>query len=347
VEFDGVGFSAGGLMGYAYEVGVARGLDLQSQCCKHLHHAGASAGALTAASVKAGLQPHECLDGCKHMCQSLAKNGTPGRLRVELSAVLHDMLPNESHIACTPDVHLALTRVHVSNRRVSLEPQLISSFVSREDLIECLLASCHIPLYFDRFTLTTTSFRNTRYLDGGLLNFLPSPPGCDNPVRVNCFPVMQQLQITTSGTPGDGLSYLSNNEPNSDQPRTSEKRTDSSVAASSDDSSSEQSGESQSGAFKQQWDRNRDFQERYQARRRQQLSWLHADIAPDLRITESISRPGTSTFTLGEALRMALLPPSDEELERLFERGAADAEYFLQQRQRQGAGHTTRASSIK
>ena len=51
---------------------------------------------------------------------------------------------------------------------------LVSDFSSREDLIEALLSSCHIPFWMTG--RPTTRFRGGRAVDGGLLNFLPLPP---------------------------------------------------------------------------------------------------------------------------------------------------------------------------
>ena len=80
---------------------------------------------------------------------------------------------------------------------------LVSDFTSREDLIEALLSSCHIPFWMTG--KPTTRFRGGRAVDGGLLNFLPLPPppppstardggdedddlDCYHTVGVCCFP---------------------------------------------------------------------------------------------------------------------------------------------------------------
>ena len=58
---------------------------------------------------------------------------------------------------------------------------LVSDFTSREDLIEALLSSCHIPFWMTG--KPTTRFRGGRAVDGGLLNFLPLPPPPGGPER--------------------------------------------------------------------------------------------------------------------------------------------------------------------
>lgn len=62
----------------------------------------------------------------------------------------------------------------------------MSQFSSKRDLIDALLTSCHIPLYFDG-TLTCT-FRGGVAMDGGIVNFLPVPPAAEYTARVCCFP---------------------------------------------------------------------------------------------------------------------------------------------------------------
>lgn len=62
----------------------------------------------------------------------------------------------------------------------------MSQFESKQDLIDALLTSCHIPLYANG-TLTR-NFRGAAAMDGGIFNFLPVPPGADYATRVCCFP---------------------------------------------------------------------------------------------------------------------------------------------------------------
>lgn len=338
LPFDAVGWSAGGLL-YAYEVGVAHGLGLHTRSAQHVQHAGASAGALTAASIKAGVAPSDCLRAMKAMCSNLRKHGTAGRLRIELEGVLMDMLPADCHVMTHGQVHVALTRVHASNGRVSLQPELASEFYDKHDMVQGLLASCHIPLYFHRFTLTT-SYRGMRYLDGGLLNFLPSVPQAFDCVRVNCFPLMQRLQtLKDSEEQGGGAEYdLRGAEEPSKLSLKTESASDTYMNSTRIKDPVNGDGTPPVDALpvsKEQLSSSRaNFQQRYQLRRQQQPSWLSADIAPDMRTTESVSAPG-SNFSVAEALRLALLPPDDDVLDQLYERGEADAKFFLEQRRRQ------------
>lgn len=67
-----------------------------------------------------------------------------------------------------------------------LSSTLVSRFHSKQDLIDALLTSCHIPLYFNG-TLTR-SFRGGAAMDGGIINFLPVPPAAAYTARICCFP---------------------------------------------------------------------------------------------------------------------------------------------------------------
>lgn len=112
---------------------------------------------------------------------------------------------------------------------------LVSDFTSREDLIEALLSSCHIPFWMTG--KPTTRFRGGRAVDGGLLNFLPLPPpppptpegGADeldsyHTVGVCCFP--------SAGTIGARLGPGRLIAPDVFEPLTAEEGASSAAASS-------------------------------------------------------------------------------------------------------------------
>lgn len=77
------------------------------------------------------------------------------------------------------------TLYHSSSAHADAQGELVSAFSSRDDLINCLLTSCQIPVYFDgKFG---RPFRGHLSFDGGATNFLPSPP-VEYTARVCCFP---------------------------------------------------------------------------------------------------------------------------------------------------------------
>jgi hypothetical protein len=179
----GFGFSAGGLL-FPYYAGVisefrrlgvmpasggndAGGLASSSNTTPHL--AGASAGALIAAVANAGVPLPVVEEACIELAADCLANGTPGRLGPALRALLEKHLPPDAHLRCRGNTFVAVTRVVPVWR-----PMLVSDFRSREDLIEALMASAHIPLYLDG--RWATRFRGQIVIDGGATSFVPSPP---------------------------------------------------------------------------------------------------------------------------------------------------------------------------
>lgn len=67
-----------------------------------------------------------------------------GRLRLALRDYLDRYLPPNAHERCSDRTHVAVTRV-----LPYWKPELISKFETRQELLEALLTSCHIPFYFD------------------------------------------------------------------------------------------------------------------------------------------------------------------------------------------------------
>ena len=187
------------------------------------------------------------LNSLKAACLALAadcrQGGTFGRLGHVLRDFLEENLPKDAHELARGKVHVAVTplaaaevaavaptrQARVSSEKLlsslaeqasllsknsnpfALSPRalLVSDFSSREDRIEALLSSCHIPFWMTG--RPTTRFRGGRAVDGGLLNFLPLPPppaergarggkdsgenedgdddlDCYHPVGVCCFP---------------------------------------------------------------------------------------------------------------------------------------------------------------
>ncbi|PVD19150.1 hypothetical protein C0Q70_21714 [Pomacea canaliculata] len=89
---------------------------------------------------------------------------TPGyRLSDEVARLLDSILPVNAHELARGKLHVSLT--HGKTR----QNKLFSDFQSREELIEALVASCHIPFYSGA---KLPMFRDKVYFDGGLSNNL-------------------------------------------------------------------------------------------------------------------------------------------------------------------------------
>jgi hypothetical protein len=191
----GVGFSAGGLL-FPYYVGVVEALVQAEMLDDTTRLAGASAGSLIAAAVAAKVPTNALLDALKVFSDDVRTHGARGRLKEALDKTLLAVLPGNAYeLANKRGLYVAVSRF-TGTRVVG---DLHSSFESNDDLCRCLLASCHIPLYFDGVKMGTR-YRGAWVCDGGVTNFLPVPPGVQHVVRVCCFPAYSAAAAL--GAPG-------------------------------------------------------------------------------------------------------------------------------------------------
>lgn len=171
------GFSAGGLM-FPYYVGVVAALEDAGVLRRPHQLAGASAGSLVAAAYNAGLSAAALEESLVLFGEDCLKNGTRARLGPLLRDFLHAYLPQDAAERCSGTTHVAVTRALPYWR-----PELVTHFKGRDDLVEALLTSCHIPWYFDGRWMT--KFRGRWAVDGGATNFVScwlaaalGPRGC-------------------------------------------------------------------------------------------------------------------------------------------------------------------------
>lgn len=131
--------------------------------------AGASAGALVAAllvtcpTVK---QIEAATDMVYNMAKSIRKKPlgalTPGfQISKELTKTLDAVLPPNAHETARDRLYISLTNVATQKN------ELLSQFNTRFELIEALVASCHIPVYSGAKFPT---LNEQQYCDGGLTN---------------------------------------------------------------------------------------------------------------------------------------------------------------------------------
>ncbi|KAG8524561.1 Patatin-like phospholipase domain-containing protein 4 [Galemys pyrenaicus] len=167
-------FSACGFLGI-YHLGAA------SAFCRHgprllknvKAFAGASAGSLVASVL---LTAPEKIEECSQFTCNFAEEVrqlslgalTPGydftaRLRRGLEATL----PAEAHRLAHRRLHVSITHAR-SGRNC-----LVSSFPSREELIQVLLASSFVPIYAG---LQPVEYKGQKWVDGGLTDSLPVLP---------------------------------------------------------------------------------------------------------------------------------------------------------------------------
>ncbi|KXZ51255.1 hypothetical protein GPECTOR_13g742 [Gonium pectorale] len=145
--------------------------------------AGASAGSIVAVCTKSGLSEEQLMNAFLDLARDCRAGGTRTRLKSVLRRVLEAALPDDIHERCEGRAFLAVTRLWPE-----LQPQTISSFRSRRDVIDTLLVSSHIPYWFDGSLFTM--YRDGVYFDGGITNFIPSTP-TDVCHKISCFPSQQ------------------------------------------------------------------------------------------------------------------------------------------------------------
>ncbi|NWY73136.1 PLPL1 protein, partial [Erithacus rubecula] len=154
--FRGVSFSI------PYEAGVFAALqNLSPDILKSASRIyGSSSGSIVATTGLCGCNVGK---GCRfffiYILSSLLGLVPGGRIPRLLRDVLNKFLPPNAHELVSGKLHIVLTRLH-DWRSVT-----VSEFASREELIQAVVCSCFIPLYFG---LSPPTFRGVRYLDGEL-----------------------------------------------------------------------------------------------------------------------------------------------------------------------------------
>ncbi|XP_059535207.1 patatin-like phospholipase domain-containing protein 4 isoform X2 [Myotis daubentonii] len=168
-------FAACGFLGI-YHLGAA------SAFCKHGQKllrdvkafAGASAGSLVASVL---LTAPEKIEECNQFTYGFAEETrmqsfgavTPGYdFMARLRCGVESILPPNAHQLAHGRLHVSITSTRTGRN------SLVSSFSSREDLIQVLLASSFLPLYAG---LKPVEYKGQTWVDGGLTNSLPVLPG--------------------------------------------------------------------------------------------------------------------------------------------------------------------------
>lgn len=168
------GFSAGGLL-FPYYIGNISALQEMRIIGPGTKLGGASAGSLIAACCQSGMSMEALTQGCLSLCDDCRSNGTRFRLGQLLEGFLQELLPDDVHERCSGNTFVAVTQTYPK-----LRSELVSQFRSRQDLIDTLLTSCHVPWWFDgSFLRRYQGLEGGEvglYCDGGFTNFIPSPP---------------------------------------------------------------------------------------------------------------------------------------------------------------------------
>ena len=160
-SFSGCGFLL------PYHLGVANVLQNRSLLnIQESHLAGASGGAITAAGLASNISVQDMLTQVINITNYCRKNGTVWKLEKYLRDTLEDVLPLNVIDLIGNRVTIATTQVYPKQ-----EISYHSSFSSRADLIEAIVASCFIPSYISPAPLMR--FRKGWHCDGGLIKIVP------------------------------------------------------------------------------------------------------------------------------------------------------------------------------
>ena len=149
-----------------YHLGVAQALSYYFGLDRP-YYLGASSGAIAAVACASGLLPRDVFEQTLDSAARYEgmRMGPFGRMSALVQHALDAMLPLDAHQRVAGRFFASVTTLpRLQNR---LEPT--APLTSRSELIDLVLASCYIPLYYERVPF----FRGSPYLDGGATDVLP------------------------------------------------------------------------------------------------------------------------------------------------------------------------------
>ncbi len=150
----GISFSPAGLL-TPFHIGAGTCLNDVGCLPEEVALAGASGGALAAVTTALLMNyppstlPMSPLEASVYVAQQCRDFGARGTLRMALDDVLAKLLPADSHEQLNKrqgSVNIAFASF---SRENGFRAQLVNNFYNKEDLIDCLRASCNIPFYFN------------------------------------------------------------------------------------------------------------------------------------------------------------------------------------------------------
>ena len=159
-------YQGGGIFFY-WQAGVITYMREQGYDLSKTSATGASAGALAATLTACDVDFYKATDLALEMAKEAGVWDRSGGLQGVWGPIIRDWLDT-----LLPDDAVAKMKEHDASLLVTPFPrlgkELISSFTDREDLIDCNMASVHLPLFLDgQFT---TKFRTQQCIDGSFLS---------------------------------------------------------------------------------------------------------------------------------------------------------------------------------
>lgn len=167
----GVSFSPAGLL-TPYHIGASACLHELGLIHPHIGLAGSSGGSLAAITSSLLLEVTNKedplamtpLESSVYVAQQCRELGARGTLKLSLETVLQKLVPEDAHITLNnrpSPVRVSFTEINGNG----LQGHLVDQFHSKKDVIDCLLASCNIPFYFNDQGLFVIC-RGLRCVDG-------------------------------------------------------------------------------------------------------------------------------------------------------------------------------------
>ncbi len=162
-----------------YHLGVLARLREQSDM-SGWSFGGASSGSVVGAIAATGVDVSAARDFVVRMAKDAQRRrfGPAGKMTRYVRGGLEQLLPTDAHERASGRLLISITTLP------RLEPLLVDRYASRCDLIRAVLASCYIPLYYER----PVRFRGRFCIDGGLTDNLPK---------------LDDATLTVSPQPGD------------------------------------------------------------------------------------------------------------------------------------------------
>jgi hypothetical protein len=138
--------------------------------------AGASGGAIAAVFAALPVNPsYSAVEGTFLLAKDLRQHGVFGRVGYPLEKVLEGFLPNNAH----DYINKRAAPCYIAYTEVSKEGwkgRIVHQFDSKNDLKECIIASCNVPFYL--YGSFSSVVRGKRGIDGFFASNIPYRCGC-------------------------------------------------------------------------------------------------------------------------------------------------------------------------
>ena len=176
-------FSGAGIY-FWWQLGVAKYMkdNCDLKCIQEQQVIGASAGSITSTLLLTGanldILPQLAIDVSNEAGLYSRNTGLAGVWGSLLRKLLDNAIPNNINFETLSNLYIALTPTFS-------KPKLVSNFESKEDLIDAILASCHVPVFLDGRPYT--QYRGENVIDGSFWYFVTKD-------RITDLPLPQEVR---------------------------------------------------------------------------------------------------------------------------------------------------------